>query len=218
MNTQAPFTSPNPGTPGTPDTRLAPNTDASAAAPNTGHDTAVADSPSIRALFFGFLGLGMTAFGGALPLARRMIVDKHRWISGAEFTDLLGLCQFLPGGNIINLSVALGMRFHGWRGALASILGLIAAPSAVVIALGTIYQHFQNDPHVKHLFAGLAAAAAGLLIQMAWKVAWPLRKSVVLGGVAVACFIAIAVLRVPLVLTMIVMTPISIYATWRVSQ
>lgn len=160
----------------------------------------------------------MTAFGGALPLARRMIVEKHRWLTPAEFTDLLSLCQFLPGGNIINLSVALGMRFRGWRGALASILGLIAAPSAVVIVLGMIYQHFQNDPHVKHLFAGLAAAAAGLLIQMAWKVAWPLRKSLALAGVALACFIAIAVLRVPLVLTMLVMTPISIYATWRVSQ
>ncbi|WP_087686636.1 MULTISPECIES: chromate transporter [unclassified Pandoraea] len=179
------------------------------------NDTVV---PSIRQLFFGFLGLGMTAFGGALPLARRMIVDRHRWLTSEEFTDLLGLCQFLPGGNIINLSVALGMRFHGWRGALASILGLIAAPSAVVIMLGMVYQHFQNDPHVKHLFAGLAAAAAGLLIQMAWKVSWPLRKSVVLAGVAAACFIMIAVLRVPLVLTMLIMTPLSIYATWRVSQ
>ncbi|MGC7405920.1 chromate transporter [Pandoraea pneumonica] len=182
----------------------------------TGPDDTVI--PSIRQLFFGFLGLGMTAFGGALPLARRMIVEKHRWLTPHEFTDLLGLCQFLPGGNIINLSVALGMRFHGWRGALASILGLIAAPSAVVIMLGMVYQHFQNDPHVKHLFAGLAAAAAGLLIQMAWKVSWPLRKSVVLAGVAAACFIMIAVLRVPLVLTMLIMTPLSIYATWRVSQ
>ncbi|WP_371443348.1 chromate transporter [Pandoraea sp. ISTKB] len=208
MNTPAPPTSATAATPMAPvasDVPVIPNTPAT-------------DTPSVRALFLGFLGLGMTAFGGALPLARRMIVEKRRWVTSAEFTDLLGLCQFLPGGNIINLSVALGMRFHGWRGALASILGLIAAPSAVVIVLGTIYQHFQNDPHVKHLFAGLAAAAAGLLIQMAWKVSWPLRKSLALGGVALACFIAIAVLRVPLVLTMLVMTPISIYATWRVSQ
>ena len=54
--------------------------------------------------------LGLTAFGGALPLARRMVVEKHRWLSGAEFTDLLGLCQLLPGGNIINLSVAPGVK------------------------------------------------------------------------------------------------------------
>ncbi|WP_449412489.1 chromate transporter [Pandoraea soli] len=196
----------------------APSAPAASGAPATTPAPPVADAPSIRALFLGFLGLGMTAFGGALPLARRMIVEKHRWITPAEFTDLLGLCQFLPGGNIINLSVALGMRFHGWRGALASILGLIAVPSAVVIALGTIYQHFQYDPHVRHLFAGLAAAAAGLLVQIAWKVSWPLGKSVVLAAVAGACFIAIAVLRLPLVLTMLVMTPISLYATWRVSQ
>jgi hypothetical protein len=59
--------------------------------------------------------------------------------------ELLGLCQFLPGGNIINLSVALGMKFRGWKGALAGITGLIAVPSMVVILLGMIYQHFQRS-------------------------------------------------------------------------
>ncbi|GAB3627307.1 chromate transporter [Pandoraea terrae] len=191
---------------------------AASAAPATVHDAATAPAPTSRELFLGFLGLGMTAFGGALPLARRMIVERHRWLTGAEFTDLLGLCQFLPGGNIINLSVALGMRFRGWRGALASILGLIAVPSAVVVSLGVVYQHFQHDPHIRHLFAGMAAAAAGLLIQLAAKIAWPLRKSLALAGVAFICFVAIAFLRVPLVLTMLVMTPISIYVTWRISR
>lgn len=174
--------------------------------------------PTTRELFLGFLSLGMTAFGGALPLARRMIVERRHWLTGTEFTELLGLCQFLPGGNIINLSVALGMRFRGWRGALAAMLGLIAAPSAVVVVLGIVYQHFQNDLYVKHLFAGLAAAAAGLLIQMAIKIAWPLRKSLVLSSLALICFVAIAFLRVPLVLTMLVMTPLCIYANWRISQ
>eukprot|EP01037_Dinobryon_pediforme_P038908 gene38908-47205_t len=89
-------------------------------------------APTSKELFLGFLGLGMTAFGGALPLAHRMVVERHRWLTEEEFVELLGLCQFLPGGNIINLSVALGMRFRGVRGALASILGLIAVPSAVV--------------------------------------------------------------------------------------
>jgi len=155
----------------------------------------------------------MTAFGGALPLARRMIVERQRWLSEEEFVELLGLCQFLPGGNIINLSVALGMRFRGVRGALASILGLIAVPSAVVIMLGVLYQHFQHDPHIKHLFAGLAAAAAGLLIQMAYKIILPLRKNLVLAALAAVCFVAIALLRIPLLWTMLVMTPVSIVIT-----
>ncbi|WP_017453988.1 chromate transporter [Herbaspirillum rubrisubalbicans] len=174
--------------------------------------------PITREIFLGFLGLGMTAFGGALPLAHRMIVERRRWLTDAEFVELLGLCQFLPGGNIINLSVALGMKFRGWKGALAGITGLIAVPSVVVILLGMIYQHFQHDPNVKHLFAGLAAAAAGLLIQMAVKITLPLRKNMVLAAVAVACFIAIALLRIPLLWVMLVMTPISIFLTARYGE
>ena len=118
-------------------------------------------TPTVRQIFGGFLGLGLISFGGALPLARRALVEQRRWLSADEFTDLLGLCQFLPGGNVINLSVAMGMRFRGVPGALAGLLGLIAGPSLVVIGLGVLYEHTQNDPHVRHLFAGLAAAAAG---------------------------------------------------------
>lgn len=185
--------------------------------PVSGPDAPAAPSapPTSRELFLGFLGLGMTAFGGALPLAHRMVVERRRWLSEAEFVQLLGLCQFLPGGNIINLSVALGMKFRGVRGALAAITGLIAVPSAVVVMLGVIYQHFQHDPNVKHLFAGLAAAAAGLLIQMAVKIALPLRKNLVLAAVAAVCFVAIALLRIPLVWVMLVMTPISVLLTAR---
>lgn len=167
-------------------------------------------TPSVRDLFFGFLGLGFTSFGGALPLARRTIVEQRRWLSASEFTDLLGLCQFLPGGNVINLSVALGMRFKGWRGALAGLLGLIAGPSLVVIGLGVLYERTQNDPHVRHLFVGLAAAAAGLLVAMAVKIVLPLRREPAAAVIALLGFIAIALLRVPLLPTMLVLTPIGI--------
>jgi chromate transporter len=180
--------------------------------------SALSDAPTSRQLFLGFLGLGMTAFGGALPLAHRMVVERQRWLTEAEFVELLGLCQFLPGGNIINLSVALGMRFRGVKGALASILGLIAVPSVVVVLLGMLYQHYQYDPSIKHLFAGLAAAAAGLLIQMAVKIALPLRKNLVLAVVALVCFLAIAWLRIPLLWTMLVMTPVSVVITARLAD
>ncbi|MCH3788415.1 chromate transporter, partial [Campylobacter jejuni] len=59
-----------------------------AAAPDS-PDAATRPPPTCGQLFYGFLMLGLTAFGGALPLARRMVVEKHRWLSGAEFTDLL---------------------------------------------------------------------------------------------------------------------------------
>ena len=89
-----------------------------------------AAAPGNAALFVGFLWLGLIGFGGVLPLARSMLVERRRWLSGEQFTELLGLCQFLPGGNVINLSV-VGMEFRGLRGALCALLGLISAPTAI---------------------------------------------------------------------------------------
>lgn len=185
-----------------------------------GNDVADGGSnpPTSAQLFLGFLGLGMISFGGALPLARRMVVEKKRWLNEEQFAELLGLCQFLPGGNIINFSVALGMRFRGLRGALAAILGLIAVPSVVVVLLGILYQHFQHDSNVQHLFAGLAAAAAGLLVQMAVKMALPLRRNLMLAVLAALCCAAIAIFRFPLLWTMLVMTPVCVLVTARLKK
>eukprot|EP01035_Chromulina_nebulosa_P042449 gene42449-57467_t len=52
--------------------------------------------PSVGELFTGFLWLGMTGFGGVLPMSRRMIVEKKRWLTGAEFTDLLASASSCP--------------------------------------------------------------------------------------------------------------------------
>jgi chromate transporter len=184
----------------------------------TSTDASPASPPTVGEIFGGFLGLGLISFGGALPLARRAIVERRRWLSASDFTDLLGLCQFLPGGNVINLSVAIGMRFRGLPGALAGLLGLIAGPSLVVIGLGVLYEHTQNDPHIRHLFAGLAAAAAGLLIAMAVKILLPLWRKPAAITIAALGFVAIALLRFPLLPTMLVLTPLSIYLASRAAR
>ncbi|AMP15060.1 chromate transporter family protein [Collimonas pratensis] len=176
---------------------------------------ALGATPTTRELFIGFLSLGLIGFGGVLPLARRMIVEQRRWLDPEQFTEMLGLCQFLPGGNIINLAVAIGMQFRGLAGALASLLGLIAAPSAIVIGLGVVYQHFQHDAQIQHLFAGLAAAASGLLISMALKMLLPLLKKPVPLMIASLFFLAIALLRLPLLPTMLVLAPLSVLLTWK---
>ena len=165
---------------------------------------------SVGELFVGFLGLGLISFGGALPFVRRAVVDQRRWLTPEEFIDLLGLCQFLPGGNVINLSVAIGMRFRGAVGALAALTGFIAVPSLIVIALGVVYAKTQNDPVVHHLFNGLAAVASGLLIAMAMKVAKPIVRSPEGVFIAALMFVAIALLRLPLLPTMLALTPLSI--------
>ena len=176
------------------------------------------EAPSTAALFRGFLILGLTGFGGVLPLARRMMVEKRGWLTGAEFTDLLGLCQFLPGGNIINISVAIGLRFQGVPGSIAAITGLIAAPMAVVLALGVIYSRYSGDPHVVYMFAGLAAAAAGVLVSMAVRLALPLWRRPVAAAIAAAIFAAIALFHLPLVPTMLLAAPLSILVMSKVGE
>jgi chromate transporter len=174
--------------------------------------------PSLVALFLGFLTVGMFGFGGVLPWARRMAVDQKRWLTATEFTDMLGLCQFLPGGNIMNVTVALGSRFHGVLGAVIAFIGLMAAPVACVIALGVIYDRYAQVPTVRHAFAGLAAAASAMVLANALRIAAPLRSRPLGFAVALATFLAIAILRLPLALVLVVMTALSTLLMWHTAR
>lgn len=181
----------------------------------TAHPTAIAPPPTRRQLFTGFFQLGVIGFGGVLPLMRSMLVERRRWLDEDEFADLLGLCQFLPGGNGLNLAVAVGMKFRGPSGALCALLGLITVPTAIVVLLGLIYDRYRNDPDVHRLFAGLAAAAAGMLVSMAIKLALPLRRRPLALALAALGLLAIAVLRLPLVAVMLALLPLSVFVLER---
>ena len=171
-----------------------------------------APRPTLAALFAGFLTISLQAFGGALPWARREIVDKRGWLGADEFTDLLGLCQFLPGPNVGNLSVAIGARFRGVPGAIAAFLGLYAIPVAIVIALGALYDRYGNVVLLRAALNGIAAVAAGLIAAMALKMAQPLlaRRSVRAPAFLLLTLGGITLLHLPLALVMVVLTPLSI--------
>ena len=175
-------------------------------------------APGLAALFSGFFGIGILGFGGVLPWARRMMVEQRGWLSPTEFNDLLALCQFLPGPNIVNMAVAIGDRYRGIAGSAACLTGLLAAPMAIVILLGGVYDRYGHLPVVAHAFGGLAAAASGLVVAMAVKIAAPLRGEWLAVLVAVVAFIAIAVLRLPLLPTMLTLAPLSILLRWRLRR
>ena len=178
--------------------------------PPEGHPT----PPGLRTLFLGFLTVGLCGFGGVLPWARRMIVEQRRWLTAGEFTDMLALCQFLPGPNVINVSVALGLRFRGLAGAAVCFIGLMAAPMAVVVMLGIFFAHFRDVPAVRHGFAGLAAGASALVLATALKIAAPLRQRPEGIAVAVATLAAIALLRLPMLPVLLVLAPVAVLIAW----
>ena len=172
-------------------------------------------SPTILDLFTGFFMVGVCGFGGVLPWARRMIVDQRKWLTTAEFTEMLGLCQFLPGGNIMNVTIALGSRFRGAAGAVACLVGLMAAPVAIVILLGVIYDRYAHLPPVRRAFIALAAAAAAYLFASALKIAAPLRGRKLAIAVAICTFVVIALLRLPLPVALPILALTSTTLLWR---
>lgn len=128
---------------------------------------------TLGALFGGFLWVGLRGFGGVLPWARRMIVEERRWLDGPAFTDLLSLCQLLPGPNIVNLSVALGARFRGVPGAVAAFSGLLLPPLVIVLVLGALYERYGQLALLAPVARDLGAAAAGLVLATGAKMAQP---------------------------------------------
>lgn len=169
-------------------------------------------APSVGEIFRGFFSIGVTGFGGVLPWARRMVVDQRRWLTSDEFVDALAMCQFIPGPNIVNLSVALGSRFQGPAGALAGVVGIMAAPMVIIIVAYLLLEHVADDPVVIGAVHGMSAAAAGLIVAMAVKIAMPmLRRRDVWGTIiALVAIGAVAVLRLPLVATLLVLAPVAV--------
>lgn len=167
--------------------------------------------PTTMELFTGFMKLGLMGFGGVLPLAHHMIVKEQKWLSSEQFTNLLGVCQILPGGNIINMAVAIDMEFQGIKGALSSVLGLIFAPTLIVILIYQLYSHFQSIPTVQHMIQGLAAAAAGLLFAIGLKMLKPILKSYLTLFTLTLTIIFMLFLKLPLALTLLILVAVNLF-------
>jgi chromate transporter len=154
--------------------------------------------PDLRALFFGFSGVGLSGFGGVLPFARRMLVEEKRWMTADEFNTQLGLCQFLPGPNVVNLAVVVGKRYQGLPGAIVAPAGLMAGPFLVVLVLALLYDRWGSLPLAQDMLRGIAAAGCGLLFAMAWRMGAALRDKVYFLPFSVLTVAAIAWLRWPM--------------------
>ena len=165
--------------------------------------------PNCKTLFLGFSKLGLMGFGGVLPLAQRLIVEDQKWLTADQFTDLLGVCQILPGGNIVNMAVAIGYDFAGLKGAISAVFGLMLAPTMIVISLYQLYAQFQQIPLVQHMIQGLAAAAAGLLFATGFKMLKPMMKSKLTYFTILLTIIFMLLIKLPLALTLLILVAIN---------
>jgi chromate transporter len=168
--------------------------------------------PTLPELFIAFATTALRGFGGTLPWTRRMMVDERRWMTAEEFNEAFSLCTFLPGANIVNLTVVFGSRVRGPLGSIVALAGLLGPPMVLVMAIGALYARFGDLPAVRHALAGMAAAAAGLIAATAAKMAAPLFKdrAVIAPLIALATAIAVGVMQWSLPVALVVIVPISL--------
>ena len=158
---------------------------------------------SLTDLFVSFTLLALQGFGGVLAIVQRELVENKRWMTREEFIEDWAVAQIMPGPNVVNLSLMVGGRYFGLKGAMVALAGMLTVPLVIVLMLALLYAQFSNHPGVAGALRGMGTVAAGLIVATGLRLAGALQKNVlglrlcvVLGAL---CFVAVAWLRLPLV-------------------
>ena len=118
-------------------------------------------------LFWSFLKIGLFTFGGGyamIPLIRREVTDRHRWIADEEFVDLLTLAQSSPGPISLNTSVFVGYKMHGYSGAIVALLGIVVPSFVIILLIAGFFADFRHNPVVDAAFRGMRPAVVALIV------------------------------------------------------
>ena len=165
-------------------------------------DKSPAQPQSKTDLFLSFTWLALQGFGGVLAVVQRELVEKKRWMTREQFVEDWAVAQIMPGPNVVNLSMMIGGRYFGLPGALSALAGMLAAPLVIVLLLAVAYGSVADSPMAHNALRGMGAVAAGLVTATGIKLIAALEKNAmgmpVCIGLAVLTFIAIALLRWPL--------------------
>lgn len=170
-------------------------------------------------LFVTFTRLALMGFGGVLPIAQHELVERKRWMDKQQFVETLALAQVLPGPNVVNLALMFGDRHFGLRGAFAALAGMLLVPLLIVLALAALYGRFAEHAIVAGALRGMGAVAAGLVLATALKL-WSTLARNPLGpskcmAVAALTFVAVALLRWPLVWVILGLGSAACALAWR---
>ncbi|OOG51892.1 chromate transporter [Polaromonas sp. C04] len=174
---------------------------------------------SLSDLFMSFTLLALQGFGGVLAVVQRELVEKKKWLSREEFVEDWAVAQILPGPNVVNLSMMIGDRYFGLRGALVALAGMLTVPLLVVLIMAIVFAGIADVPAAQGALRGLGAVAAGLITATGLKLIAALKENVMgmrtCWAVAALTFIAIALLRVRLLWVLLVLGSLASLWAWR---
>lgn len=144
-----------------------------------------------------FARLGVTSFGGPvahLGYFRTEFVERRKWLDDKSYSDLVALCQFLPGPASSQVGFALGLGRAGWLGAGAAWIGF-TLPSAIALILFAYGVAQWAGVAASGAVHGLKVAAVAVVAQALWGMAKSLCPDRLRAGIAVGA--ALLVLAVP---------------------
>lgn len=130
-------------------------------------------------MFWSFLQVGAFSFGGgyaALPLIESIIVDQNRWLSIAEFTDLITISQMTPGPISVNSATFVGLSIGGFWGAIFATLGNLTPSIILVTLIAWLYMKYNSLDTLQNVLSTLrpavivmiATAGLSLVITAIW--------------------------------------------------
>lgn len=129
-------------------------------------------------IFLSFLKIGAFTFGGGwamVPLIRKELVDRQKWLEDSEFVDILAIVQSGPGPIAINTSVLCGYKMRGLPGSLVATLGSSLPSFTIILIIANFFLRIRDSKAVEAIFKGMRPAIFGLLISAVWQVG---RKSI----------------------------------------
>ena len=165
---------------------------------------------SLGALFLAFLNVSLFGAGGGIVWAHHIAVDRRQWTSEEEFADIVSLCQFMPGPNVVGIAVCVGAKLRGAIGATAAVLGFLLIPWTIGFAFGVLFLQYAHIAMVRNILGGVSAAAAGLLIATGLRMLRPHRGRPEALAISALAFGGIMFTNLPFLMVLFSLTALGI--------
>lgn len=118
-------------------------------------------------ILWSFLKIGAFTFGGGyamIPIIQHEVINKRRWLSEREFSDLLTLAQAAPGPISLNTAVFVGYKQRKYMGALAAIVGVVIPSFVIILLVAIFFANIRHNHWVDAAFRGMRPAVVALII------------------------------------------------------
>jgi chromate transporter len=127
--------------------------------------------PPLRSIALLFLKLGFTAFGGPaahIAMMQDEVVRRRKWLTDAEFLDLLGATNLIPGPNSTEMAIHVGHRRGGWPGLIIAGVCFIVPAMIIVLACAWAYVRYGTLPQAEAILYGIKPVIIGIVLQALW--------------------------------------------------